>query len=85
MLNNRTDKMDCGVNSQRLNNRFLYFSAFKLPMSCSYSDRALVNYFNILVYRAGNEEIKNIRFLDDSGYITIVHHLVINKIFKFYL
>ena len=85
MLNHRTDKMDCGVNSQRLNNRFLYFSAFKLPMSCSYADRALVNCFNILVYRAGNEEIKNTRFLDDSGYITIVHHLVINKIFKFYL
>ena len=85
MLNYRTDKMDRGLNFQRLNNRFLYFSAFKLPMSCSYSDRALVNYFNILVLRAGNEEIKNIRFLDDSGYIAIINHLVINKILKFYL
>ena len=85
MLNYRTDKMDRGVNFQILNNRFLYFSSFKLPMSCSYSDRALVNYFNILVSRVGNEEIKNISFLDDSGYITIIHHLVINKILKFYL
>ena len=85
MLNYRTDKMDRGVNFQRLNNRLLYFSAFKLPMSCSYFDRSLVNYFNILVSRAGNEEINNIRFLDGSGYITIVHHLVINKIIKFYL
>ena len=33
----------------RLNNRFLYFLSFQLPLTSSYSNRALVNYFNIFI------------------------------------
>ena len=42
----------------RLNNRFLYFLSFKLPLTSSYSNRALVNYFNIFINMDTSKEGK---------------------------
>jgi hypothetical protein len=67
---------------RRLDNRLLYFLAFKLPLNSSYSNRTMTNYFNILIIRNEVKHKKNSSFSDD---LSIIHNLVINNIFKFYL
>lgn len=42
----------------RLNNRFLYFLSFQLPLTSSYSNRALVNYFSIFINMDTSKEEK---------------------------
>ena len=67
----------------RLNNRFLYFLSFQLPLTSSYSNRALVNYFNIFINMdTSKEEKKNFFKTND---IKLSESLLINNIFKLYL
>jgi hypothetical protein len=67
----------------RLNNRFLYFLSFQLPLTSSYSNRALVNYFSIFINMdTSKEEKKNFSKTND---IKLSESLLINNIFKLYL
>jgi hypothetical protein len=67
----------------RLNNRFLYFLSFQLPLTSSYSNRALVNYFSIFINMdTSKEEKKNFFKTND---IKLSESLLINNIFKLYL
>ena len=67
----------------RLNNRFLYFLSFQLPLTSSYSNRALVNYFNIFINMDTPKEKKKNFFKTDD--IKLSESLLINNIFKLYL
>ena len=67
----------------RLNNRFLYFLSFQIPLTSSYSNRALVNYFSIFINMdTSKEEKKNFFKTND---IKLSESLLINNIFKLYL
>jgi len=69
----------------RIDNRFLYFLAFKLPLDSSYSNRTLVNYFDVLIASGYTGQQGHISFFDSLGDITTLHNLVINSVFKLYL
>jgi|SouAtlMetagenome_1021521.scaffolds.fasta_scaffold00259_5 hypothetical protein len=85
MLNHRVSKKNFNIKFQRFSNRFLYFIAFKLPLTSSYSNRTLVNYFNILITRDSPRQKKKIIIYDFFINIKTCHNLLINNIFKFYL
>ncbi len=72
----------CSLKSQRLDNRLLYFLGFKISLTSSYSNRALINYFNILMIKNSLKKRDNKVSYDDVG---ILHNLVINSIFRLYL
>ena len=72
----------CNLKNQRLDNRLLYFLGFKIPFSSSYSNRALINYFNIFMIKNFLKKKGGIIFHDD---VDILHNLVINNIFRLYL
>jgi hypothetical protein len=67
----------------RLNNRFLYFLSFQLPLTSSYSNRALVNYFNILIKMDNSKQGK--RNFSKTNDIKLSESFLINNIFKLYL
>ena len=67
----------------RLNNRFLYFLSFQLPLTSSYSNRALVNYFSIFINMDTSKEEKKNCFKTND--IKLSESLLINNIFKLYL
>ena len=85
MLNPRNSKRKINIKFQRFSNRFLYFSAFKSPLTSSYSNRILVNYFNILITRDQPKQKGEIMLFDFFFNIKTCHNLVINNIFKLYL
>jgi hypothetical protein len=67
----------------RLNNRFLYFLSFKLPLTSSYSNRALVNYFNIFINMDTSKQRK--KNFSKTNDIKSSESFLINNIFKLYL
>ena len=67
----------------RLNNRFLYFLSFKLPLTSSYSNRALVNYFNIFINMDTSKQRK--KNFSKTNDIKSSQSFLINNIFKLYL
>lgn len=85
MSNFQVSKKITGSRINRIDNRFLYFLAFKLPLNSSYSNRTLVNYFDILITRNYPGQQNHISFFDPFGDITVLHNLVINSVFKLYL
>lgn len=85
MLNPRNSKRTINIKFQRFSNRFLYFLAFKSPLTSSYSNRILVNYFNILITRDQPKQKREIILSDFFFNIKTCHNLVINNIFKLHL
>ena len=84
MSNYQMTKESNEIKLRRFNNYLLYFLAFKLPLSSSSSNRSIINYFRILVAR--NQLAKDNTICSDSGIeVSIVHNLIINKLFKAYL
>lgn len=71
----------CKLKKQRLDNRLLYFLGFKVPLTSSYSNRALTNYFSILIAKNSLKERENITSYYD---VNTLHNLVINNIFRLY-
>ena len=67
----------------RLNNRFLYFLSFQLPLTSSYYNRALVNYFNIFMNMDTSKQRK--KNLSETNDIKLSQTFLINNIFKLYL
>jgi len=51
MLDHKSNRKKNKIKLQRFENRFLYFLSFKSPLNSSYSNRALINYVNIIVAR----------------------------------
>ena len=84
MSNYRINEETTRIKIRRLNNRFLYFFAFKLPLTHSSSNRPLVNYFTILTSRYNLIEGKA-NSLNSYAEITVLHNLIINNLFRFYL
>ena len=88
MLNHHINKKKNETKSKRFENRFLYFLSFKIPLTSSYYNRALVNHINMIITR--DVLIQKNR---NTGYFTLVnyidkgtvHNLVINNILKFYI
>jgi len=88
MLNHQINEKKNETKSKRFENRFLYFLSFKIPLTSSYSNRALVNYINMILAR--DLLIQKNR---NTGYFSLlnsidkgtVHNLVINNILKFYI
>jgi|MDSW01.1.fsa_nt_gb hypothetical protein len=85
MSNFRTGEKDFSLSHQRLSNRLLYFSAFKLPMHSSYSNRPLINYFDISLSNEESKGKKNTFSSNNFAQTKIFHYLLINNIFQFYL
>ena len=48
MLDHESYRKKNKIKLQRFENRFLYFLSFKSPLNSSYSNRALINYVNII-------------------------------------
>ena len=71
------------IKFHRLNNRFLYFLSFKLPLTSSYSNRALVNYFNIFINMDTSKQRK--KNFSKTNDIKSSQSFLINNIFKLYL
>lgn len=67
----------------RLNNRFLYFLSFQLPLTSSYYNRALVNYFNIFINMDTSKQGK--KNFSKTNDIKLSESFLINNIFKLYL
>ena len=67
----------------RLNNRFLYFLSFQLPLTSSYSNRTLVNYFNIFINMDISKQGK--KNFSKTNDIKLSESFLINNIFKLYL
>jgi hypothetical protein len=67
----------------RLNNRLLYFLSFQIPLTSSYSNRALVNYFNIFMNMDTSKQRK--KNLSETNDIKLSQTFLINNIFKLYL
>jgi hypothetical protein len=84
MSNYRINEETTRIKIRRLNNRFLYFFAFKLPLTPSSSHRPLVNYFTILTSRYNLIEGKA-NSLNSYAEITVLHNLIINNLFRVYL
>jgi len=88
MLNYQINQKKNETKSKRFENRFLYFLSFKIPLSSSYSNRALVSYINMILARdLLNTKNRNTAYFSllnslDKG---VVHNLVINNILKFYI
>jgi hypothetical protein len=84
MFNYRINKETKGTKLRRLNNRFLYFFAFKLPLTASSSNRSIVNYFTILT---SDDNLRGGKVSDINSHaeIRVLHNLIINNLFKFYL
>jgi len=88
MFNCQSNRKNSNTKLQRFENRFLYFLSFKSPLTSSYSNRALINYVNIIVSRDRliQEKKNSTSFIlpNDIDKAT-VHNLVINNILKFYI
>lgn len=82
MLNRRNNKRKINIKFQRFSNRLLYFLAFKLPLTSCYSNRILVNYFNILITRDQSQQKRQIIASDFFFNIKTCHNLLINNIFQ---
>ena len=88
MSNFQNNREKRNIKLQRFENRFLYFLSFKIPLSSSYSNRALVSYINMILARdlliQKNRNTAYFSLLNslDKG---VVHNLVINNILKFYI
>ena len=88
MSNFQNNREKRNIKLQRFENRFLYFLSFKSPLNSSYSNRALINYVNIIVARdrliQENRNRMSFNLPNDIDKAT-VHNLVINHILKFYI
>ncbi len=88
MSNFQNNREKRNIKLQRFENRFLYFLSFKSPLNSSYSNRALINYVNIIVARdrliQENRNRMSFSLPNDIDKAT-VHNLVINHILKFYI
>jgi hypothetical protein len=88
MWNHQINKKKNDTKSKRLENRFLYVLSFKIPLTSSYSNRALVNYINIILARdlliQKNRNTSYFSLLN-SIYKGTLDNLVINNILKFYI
>lgn len=82
MLNCRNSKRKINIKFQRFSNRLLYFLAFKSPLTSSYSNRILVNYFNILMTRDQLKQKRQIIHSDFFFNMKTCHNLLINNIFQ---
>lgn len=88
MLDYQINKKENYTKSKRLENRFLYFVSLKIPLTSSYSNRALVNYINIIFARdksIGKKQnriyLSSLTAIDKAS----IHNLVINNVLKFYI
>ena len=88
MLDLESHRKKNKIKLQRFENRFLCFLSFKSPLNSSYSNRALINYVNIIVARdrliQENRNRMSFSLPNDIDKAT-VHNLVINHILKFYI
>ena len=84
MFNQQTTKETNDIKFKRFNNYFLYFFAFKLPLTSSSSHRPVVNYFKILIARKQQKKNSETCLSLDAN-TNVVHNLIINNIFNFYL
>jgi len=62
----------------RLNNRFLYFLSFQIPLTSSYSNRALVNYFNIFMNMDTSKQRKK-NLSETIQFLLIIQIIIIKK------
>jgi len=85
MPNSQISKKNINSEAKRIDNRFLYFLAFKLPLTSSYSNRTFVNHFDILIARDYPRQHSYVLSSNFLGDISVLHNLVINNIFKLYL